>query len=731
MWEAGTLRFATRRVRARFVCVASMIGVALAAVAGATLAANVVTTDSGWSWSSPQPQGADLNAVAFAGGRGYAVGPHGTALVSGDGGLTWTGLHTGTAASLGVVRVIGADTVIVAGGCDARRSDDGGTSFTRLPFDSGDAGCPSPVAALSFPNSSIGYVVLQDGTVLRTADGGQTFSRSGAVPGPAAAFFTSPDTGFVGGGQGLYETANDGVTFKRVLAVPVTDVDFPSPQVGYAVGAGAFYTTIDGGQTWTSRSLATLGASTAFTGVRCATTTLCLATSNNGAGQSAIVRTTDGGLAFTAQAIGGGEQVNATDFAYAGLRAVAVGARGRTLVSDDDGLTFSPVGERLAGPLLGLSSGPTGTYVAGDAGSLQRSTDGGASWNAINVPTASTVAAVSFPSAAVGYALDGAGGLFKTPNAGAGWIALAPGGGAPATLYAPAATRLLLVGPVGMRLSTDGGSTFAPVGLPSGAGSLDRVAAAGGGAIVAWGTHTLLRSLTGGSGWTALRLPQRRTSILDVDLLSGGAAGYLLDAQHRLWVTRNAGRSWAELPGLGTNAGQSLAFNTLGDGFVRLSGLPGAGGGGWVLHTADGGRTWQPELVAPEALAQVVPGGAGAGGYALAGDDELFATPAGGSVGTPTSILLRPARATRGLRTVTVSGRLVGSVGGEQVELAWRPAGSLAWRARGVAVGAGGAFTANVTAGAGGRVVASWPGDGVRAGAGSPALTVAPPRRGH
>ena len=258
MWNAGTPRFTTRRMRMRFVSVASTIGVALAVVAGAAPAANVVTTVSGWSWSSPQPQGVDLNAVAFAGGRGYAVGPHGTALVSGDGGLTWTGLHSGTSASLSVVRVIGANTVIVAGGCDARRSDDGGATFTRLPFDSGDAGCPSPVASLSFPNSSIGYVVLQDGTVLRTADGGQTFSRSGAVPGAAAAFFTSADAGFVGGAQGVYETSDDGVTFKRVLAVPVTDVDFPSPQVGYAVGAGAYYATSDGGQTWTSRSLATL-----------------------------------------------------------------------------------------------------------------------------------------------------------------------------------------------------------------------------------------------------------------------------------------------------------------------------------------------------------------------------------------------------------------------------------------------------------------------------------------
>ena len=333
------------------------------------------------------------------------------------------------------------------------------------------------------------------------------------------------------------------------------------------------------------------------------------------------------------------------------------------------------------------------------------------------MPTAANVAAVSFPSVTVGYALDTAGGVFKTPNGGAGWIALAPGGAPPATLYAPTPTRLLLVGPAGMRLSTDGGSTFAPVAVPPAAGSLDRVAAAGGGAIVAWGSHTLLRSLTGGSSWTALRLPQRRTSILDIDLLSGGA-GYLLDAQHRLWVTRNAGGSWAEIPGLGTNAGQSLAFDTLSDGFVRLSCFP-AAGGGWVLHTADGGRTWQPELVAP--------GGACAGRPGRRRRRWLRARRRRRAVCHPgrRQRWERRRRSSCGRRAPPVvcarspcRGGSSARLAATQVELAWRPAHSLGWRTRSVAVSAGGAFSASVTAGAGGVVVASWPGDGVRAGSG-------------
>jgi len=516
------------------------------------------------------------------------------------------------------------------------------------------------------------------------------------------------------------------MTFRAVLSASLDDVDFPTPEVGYAVGSGAFYATQDGGKTWTTRDLASLSSDTAFTSIRCVTATLCLLVSDN-AGHTAIVRTADGGLTFTAQDIGGGDQIDAVDFASTG-RAVAVGLSGHVVVSNDGGATFTSEDTSLPAPVVDLWSSPTGVYAAGP-GTLSRSGDGGATWTAIDPPTTAPIVAVSFPTSQTGYALDGAGNLFKSPNGGAGWIALAAGVSRPRTLYAPSPSRLILAGSIGLALSTDGGQTFSSVGGPAAAAHVTTLAAAGPGAVAAGGSDVLLRSENGGASWSSLRLPERHTDILEVDLLTA-SAGYLLDSAHRLWATTSAGRTWHEIAAVGTGAISSIAFDSMRDGFASLWTYAGSVAG-WVLHTSDGGTTWQPELLAPQQLVLVAPGSDGASAYALAQESKLLATSGGGATGTATSLTVRAPRATRGRRTVVVSGHLGGAAENAVVNIAWRAANSPYWHTVAVGVTAGGAFTVGVPVGAGGTVVASYPGSGVTAGSGSPAFTVAAPKAAH
>jgi len=89
---------------------------------------------SGWTWGSPFPQGETINAIDFKGTRGYAAGQFGTVLRSDDAGLTWTGLVTGTTEDRDHLAMIGSDSVVIAGNCTVRRSDDGGGSFRRLAW---------------------------------------------------------------------------------------------------------------------------------------------------------------------------------------------------------------------------------------------------------------------------------------------------------------------------------------------------------------------------------------------------------------------------------------------------------------------------------------------------------------------------------------------------------------------------------------------------------------------
>ena len=126
----------------------------------------------------------------FIAGPGYAIGDDGTALRTDDGGASWTGLATGTSQDLSRLQAVTPDVVVVLGGdgCVVRRSDDGGATFHKM-FVLAETNCPDRVAAS--PTSSrpqVGYLLLRDGNVLRTTDGGQTFGRGTAVPGtPASA----------------------------------------------------------------------------------------------------------------------------------------------------------------------------------------------------------------------------------------------------------------------------------------------------------------------------------------------------------------------------------------------------------------------------------------------------------------------------------------------------------------------------------------------------------------
>ena len=162
------------------------LAAALLAVFASTSAASVRVPLSGWYWGNPAPQGNALKAVDFVGGRGYAVGTAGTALRSDDGGLTWSGLATGTAGDLTRLQIIDPETVVVlgGGGCVLRRTDDGGKTFKKI-FIVAEVNCPDRVQAMNFVDKTTGYLLLADGSVLKTTDAGDSFSKQTAIPGTA------------------------------------------------------------------------------------------------------------------------------------------------------------------------------------------------------------------------------------------------------------------------------------------------------------------------------------------------------------------------------------------------------------------------------------------------------------------------------------------------------------------------------------------------------------------
>jgi photosystem II stability/assembly factor-like uncharacterized protein len=694
-----------------------MIG-ALACAAGAlamlpaVAPASVQVGSSGWQWGNPLPQGNSIAAMSFSGSSGYAAGEFGTLLHTTDGGTTWSGLLSGTFTNLTEVQAIDADSVFAAGGCVARRSDDGGATFRRVAFTPVESSCKEQFAAGWFVNQQTGFLALTDGTILRTDNNGDTFGQKNALPGTRAAggSATPVDLRFLTDQIGVGATS-DGKIFRTTdganswslisdTARAVHSFFFVDANNGFAVGDGSlFLTTKDGGASWTPKDLGI--PATNLRSIRCASLTLCVMTTDNG---RAIVRTDDGGA--TARLITPSQDpIFAADFASP-TRIAAAGATGATAISDDAGLNFTPIGGRLTGNFSRVrAGGQSGTaFAPGDNGTLAKTVDGGKTWTRGNVSTSEDVIDVAFPTAQVGYALDSSGG--------------------PLQIAAPNTKTVILVGPTGMRRSTDSGDSFSTVSdrdvVKAKLVAIDRA----GSALVAYGRRDLLRSTDGGKTWTALHKPGRVTLVDFVDAKNG-----FFEAEGgALWKTANAGKKWTRLFGVGTERAYGMAFSSKTKGYLVINSFGDVGQrGGFLLHTTDGGSTWQPQFVVST---PILGGGIAATSsrtdYLLGGQSSLLFTTTGGEAGKSSklSVTTKKTRLKKAAN-ITVTGKLTPAGSNRLVTVSYLAPGSSHWRHQTAKTASNGSYTTSWRVQKGtNRFVAQWAGDFSAKGDGSGVLTV-------
>jgi photosystem II stability/assembly factor-like uncharacterized protein len=207
-------------------------------------------------------------------------------------------------------------------------------------------------------------------------------------------------------------------------------------------------------------------------------------------GHDALILTTaDGGRTWTRQWQGENLQQSFLDvLAWDDRHAVAVGADGLYLETKD-GASWQ---RRKIAPddfhLNRVSRGPTGTlYLAGERGTLLRSTDAGATWQPIPAPYEGSFYGVLPLGAREILAYGLRGNAFRTSDDGATWQ--------PAAMPAPVLLacgvtqpdhRVVLGGPAGsVYVSADGGRTF--LAVPSRARALAEMIALPDGSILALG----------------------------------------------------------------------------------------------------------------------------------------------------------------------------------------------------------------------------------------------------
>ncbi len=754
----------------RLALVALVVVAAVLVIVGQS-SANVTVSKSGWAWSNPSPQGRTLRAIAFSGPTGYAVGLGGTALSTDNAGQSWSGLDTGTTADLERVQVVSPSTVVVggAGGCVTRISENGGAVFRRI-FSVAESGCAEPVAAFSFISAKVGFMLLKNGSVEMTADGGETFARRTGVPGTPAAsgggsyegtdiHFLTANVGIAftsspAGASAAYMTPDGGESWTPV-ALPagarVTAVHFVDEKNAYAIGPETLLRSSDGGEKWEAEPIA---KGKVFNSIDCASALSCVLTVSAG---DSLIETANGGESATETTPSSALIFGA---AYASpTQIVAVGESGTTVLSNDGGATFTAASLDIGGQYGRLRLGPGGMLLApGADGDVAISTNAGQSWQVIATQSSQQLVDVAFASPTLGYALDVRGGLQRTENAGASWQTLSSGTSTPArAMAALGANTVLLFGPLGISRAVNGGP-FQPLGGVAASARLSDYDIAGS-AVFAFGvgSHSLIRSTDQGARWSGVSLPLARraarrhgrrvpaypgVAIRSVAFTSS-ADGMLLDSSGRLWKTRNGGRAWSEVLSAGGSEGVQLAFATPTEGFMDVRGFGEDSADAYVLRTTDGGVSWHPQELTLGSLsygALVASSGLDAAAlvdsHSVSGEELdrlLFTTTSGGDVagGAQTLALSTPrtSLSRRALRTahdtVRVDGTLSGALGGETIVVSRRDLAGGSWHTQQVVAGAnGGSFATTWQITRSSVFVAQWAGDSGRPGLGSKVLKV-------
>lgn len=194
---------------------------------------------------------------------GCVTGNLGTAMITKDGGATWSGIEVGDGTLTAAQLIDGASGWLVGKNGGMYRTEDGGSTWTLEASTGYPAG--EDFYKVHFVGALVGYVLGYHG-VYKTVDGGIGWQNNW-LPDVAARdawdmSFVDEQTGYLLGSRYtdpdpviLYKTSDGGASWSPVQGAKVAvlratiTVDFVSENIGWAGGA-AIMKTADGGATW-------------------------------------------------------------------------------------------------------------------------------------------------------------------------------------------------------------------------------------------------------------------------------------------------------------------------------------------------------------------------------------------------------------------------------------------------------------------------------------------------
>jgi photosystem II stability/assembly factor-like uncharacterized protein len=282
--------------------------------------------------------------------------------------------------------------------------------------------------SVKFISASVGWAVGDYGTILRTTDGGITWTLQirGTTNNLSGVSFTDANTGTAVGDQGtILRTTDGGTTWTSQTSGTKTwlqGVSFTDANNGIAVGdSGTILRTTNGGTTWTSQSSGStytlLGVS--FTG-----------DIGTAVGQlGTILRTTNGGTTWTSQSSGTDYWLYGVSFTDANT-GTAVGDAGTIRRTINGGTTWTSQSSVTTYCLNGVSftDANNGTVVGYNYyGTILRTTNGGTTWTSQSSGTQKWLYGVTFTDTNNGTAVGGDGTILRTTNGGTTWTSQSSG----------------------------------------------------------------------------------------------------------------------------------------------------------------------------------------------------------------------------------------------------------------------------------------------------------------
>ena len=435
-----------------------------------------------------------------------------------------------------------------------------------------------------YTDSNNGTVCGENGTILRTTDGGTWWvtQSSGTTSTLYKVVFTDPDNGIIVGENGtILRTTNSGITWAPRSSGTTNllyNLSFADVNNGTAVGEnGTILRTTDGGVSWIPQSSGTsaLLCSVFFTDA------------NNGivVGQSGLIlKTTNGGTIWTEETSGVSNTLCGVFFTDAN-NGTAVGFTGTILKTTDSGITWTPESSGTTDTLISVffTDSNNGTIVGWD-GVILKTTNGGSSWGSQTSGTTSDLSGVFFTDANNGT-ITGSGIILTTTNGGLNWTSKRYY--TTSILYKVIFTDSdngITVGGDGTILrTTDGGVSWIPQSSGTSALLCSVFFTDANNGIVVGQSGLILKTTNGGTIWTEETSGVSNTlcGVFFTDANNGTAVGFT----GTILKTTDSGITWTPESSGTTDTLISVFFTDSNNGTI-------VGWDGVILKTTNGGSSW-------------------------------------------------------------------------------------------------------------------------------------------